>query len=102
MKPTSSQLGPKIRPSACVRSVNIRIEKMPTKPMTPIRGNSTRSPRNRNGTFKGILNLRGLSGSVSRKTHFVVAGEDAGSKLKKAQEFEIPVIDEAGLLAMLQ
>ena len=41
------------------------------------------------------------AGSVSKKTDFVVAGEDAGSKLTKAQELGIPVIDEAALLAMV-
>jgi len=40
-------------------------------------------------------------GSVSRKTDFVVVGADAGSKLVKAQELGLAVIDEAGLLAML-
>lgn len=42
-----------------------------------------------------------VSGSVSRKTSFVVAGVDAGSKLTKAQELGVPVIDEDGLRAML-
>jgi DNA ligase (NAD+) len=32
----------------------------------------------------------------------VVAGEEAGSKLDKARELKIPIIDEAGLLALLQ
>jgi DNA ligase (NAD+) len=42
-----------------------------------------------------------VSGSVSKKTSYVVAGEEAGSKLDKAQEQKVPVIDEAGLLEML-
>ncbi|MBR2343183.1 MAG: NAD-dependent DNA ligase LigA [Clostridia bacterium] len=42
-----------------------------------------------------------VSGSVSKKTSFVVAGEEAGSKLARANELGITVIDENGLLKML-
>ncbi len=43
-----------------------------------------------------------VSGSVSKKTNYVVAGEAAGSKLTKAQELGVTVIDEATLLEMMK
>jgi DNA ligase (NAD+) len=42
-----------------------------------------------------------VSGSLSKKTSYVVAGEEAGSKLAKAEQLVVAVVDEAGLLAML-
>ena len=43
-----------------------------------------------------------VSGSVSKKTHYVVAGAEAGSKLDKANELGTTILDEAGLLKLLQ
>ena len=42
-----------------------------------------------------------VTGSVSKKTDYVVAGEEAGSKLDKALKLGVPVLDEAAFLAML-
>ena len=43
-----------------------------------------------------------VSGSVSAKTHFVVAGEAAGSKLTKARTLGVPIIDDETLLRMIE
>lgn len=42
-----------------------------------------------------------VTSSVSKKTSFVVVGEEAGSKAERADELKIPIVDEKGMLAML-
>ena len=60
-------------------------------------------PTLRREQAKEMLEAAGakVAGSVSKKTDYVVAGEEAGSKLDKARELGVAVIDEAGMLALL-
>ncbi|MCB9780153.1 MAG: NAD-dependent DNA ligase LigA [Alphaproteobacteria bacterium] len=52
---------------------------------------------------KALLTAAGakVTGSVSKKTSFLLAGEAAGSKLTKAQDLGVPIIDEAGMMRLL-
>jgi DNA ligase (NAD+) len=57
----------------------------------------------RQGAEEAIRAAGGKPGaSVSRKTDYLVAGENAGSKLARAQELGVPVLDEAGFRALLE
>jgi DNA ligase (NAD+) len=42
-----------------------------------------------------------VTGSVSKKTNFVVVGAEAGSKLEKAQALGVPILDEAAFLSLI-
>lgn len=56
----------------------------------------------RDGAKEAIIARGGkASGSVSKKTDFVVVGENAGSKADKARELGLPILDEAGFVALL-
>lgn len=53
---------------------------------------------------KALIEAAGgkVAGSVSKKTNFVVAGDDAGTKLEKAKELGVTLLDETGLVALLK
>ena len=79
----------------------VEAEENPFKGKTVVLTGSMSQSR---GHYKSILEDLGakVSGSVSKKTDFVIYGEKVGSKLTKAQDFEIETIDEDALLLLLE
>ncbi|MBN9621285.1 MAG: NAD-dependent DNA ligase LigA, partial [Actinobacteria bacterium] len=56
----------------------------------------------RDGAKEAILSRGGkAAASVSKKTDYVVVGENAGSKAEKAEQLGVPILDEAGFVALL-
>lgn len=76
-------------------------QQQPLSGLTFVLTGSLSRPR---GEIKDQLQRLGakVAGSVSKKTHYLVAGDAAGSKLEKAQQLGVQVLDEAGLEALLQ
>jgi len=80
---------------------DVQSDQQPLLGLTFVLTGSLGRPR---GEIKDQLQGLGakVSGSVSQKTSYVVAGDAAGSKLDKAQKLNIPILDEAGLEALLK
>ena len=75
-------------------------EEGPLSGLTFVLTGTLSAPR---GEFKKRIEDAGgkVTGTVSKKTDYLVAGESAGSKLKKATDLEVPVLDEEGLEELL-
>ena len=80
----------------------------PVEEVTTVLGNKTfvltgTLPTMTRGEATALIEKNGgrVSGSVSKKTDYVVAGEEAGSKLTKAQQLGVTILDEAGLLTLI-
>ncbi len=91
-----------------LRAAGVRlVEDAPARPSGPLTGKTFvltgKLPALTRGQAQGLIEAAGgrVSGSVSKATDFVVAGEDPGSKLAKAQSLGVAVVDEDGLRRLL-
>jgi DNA ligase (NAD+) len=91
-----------------LREAGVRlVEEAPARAVGPLTGKTFvltgRLPALTRGRAQELIEAAGgkVSGSVSRATDYVVAGEDAGSKLSKAESLGVAVVDEAGLRDLL-
>ena len=99
--------------TAALQELGVNPERLPEEPVAapavagPLSGKTfvltgTLPTLTRDEARARILAAGGkVTGSVSTKTDYVVAGESAGSKLDRAQALDIPVLDEAALHALL-
>ena len=86
------------RPSFPRRALSPPLDRWPARP----RGHRNAGGLHREDAEEAIRAAGGkAAGSVSKKTDYLVAGESAGSKLAKAQELGVPVLDEAGFRRLL-
>ena len=89
-------------------SLAAETEALATGPETPLTGQTfvlTGSlPSLSRSAAQALIEAAGgkVSGSVSKKTSYLVAGEEAGSKLSKAKSLGVAVLDQAGLLELLK
>jgi DNA ligase (NAD+) len=84
-----------VAPKASAGEADDRPRPLPGKTLVLI-------PRSRDEAQALIEDAGGkASGSASKKTNYVIAGEEAGSKLEKACTLGLPVLDEAGLRELL-
>jgi DNA ligase (NAD+) len=92
-----------------LRQADVKLEEEPTQ----ARGDSLAGlkfvitgtlPTMKRDEVKEMIEQHGgsVAGSVSKKTDYVIVGEAAGSKLTKAQTLNIPILDEAGFLALFK
>jgi DNA ligase (NAD+) len=89
----------------------VQVQTQLSRPMTAGRGFSGKTfvltgtlPNMKRDEAKGLIESHGgkVSGSVSGQTDYVVAGSDAGSKLERAHELGVAVLDEAGLRKLFE